>query len=756
MTAAPFGPDTYIGTANRGEGHANVTGGIWTNSGIFVVGGFQWPGHPFNQWRLGVGGRLCPNWQGALPEAPPIQLSGTSGNRGTLYTNRIVDAATVNGTVTFDGGILKARSNQSDFISNYSTGEIIFDSGGAFIDSNGFDIGIDSHLSGTGGLNKLGAGTLTLTRTNNYAGSTVVNNGTLKLNGSVSTPSSETIIGNASGDNGTLQFSGGTLTNTNARVGNAAGSQGSATVTSGTWDNSGTLWIGYSGTGSLLVDGGTVGGSLHRTRLYRNHRERQRDRHQRLLDKFRRPRGRPRRSRKPDCEWQRIGHRGWHHPHRQFRRSDGFHHPLRQQRQPWHFIHQQSGEDRRHGFRNLRRRHSQRPRVDETDFLSSYESGEVTINSGGAFIDSNGHNIGISTALGGTGGLTKRGPGTLTLSGTSAYTGGTTVSDGTLSLGHATNTLANDGAVTISGGTLALGANSTPSVPSPFQAAASPASGGTLAASGYAFTDSGSVSANLSGSGALTKTGAGPVALSGSNTYSGGTTVSGGTLPGTTSSLQGNIANNAALIFQRDTSGTFSGDISGSGTLTKLGVGTVTLSDSNTYSGRTTISGGTLSLGHATNTLADNGAVTVSGGTLALGANSDTVGALSPFQAAASPVPAARSRPPATLSPTRVPFPQISLAPVHSPRRAKAPSPSPAPIPTLAARPSLPARCRAPPQPYEATSPTAPPSSSIKTPPEPSWETSRAAALSPSREPAPSSSQAPIPTQAALWSTPAH
>ena len=213
--------DTYIGTAYRGEGHANVTGGIWTNSGIFVVGGFD------GQGTLSISGGLVSaegfvqTGEDTYTGSASIQLSGTSGNRGTLYTNRIVDAATVNGTVTFDGGILKARSNQSDFISNYSTGEIIFDSGGAFIDSNGFDIGIGSQLSGTGGLNKLGAGTLTLTRTNNYAGSTVVNNGTLKLIGSISTPSAETIIGNASGDDGTLQFSGGTLTNTNARVGNA-------------------------------------------------------------------------------------------------------------------------------------------------------------------------------------------------------------------------------------------------------------------------------------------------------------------------------------------------------------------------------------------------------------------------------------------------------------------------------------------------------------------------------------------------------
>jgi fibronectin-binding autotransporter adhesin len=61
---------------------------------------------------------------------------------------------------------------------------------------------------------------------------------------------------------------------------------------------------------------------------------------------------------------------------------------------------------------------------------------------------------------------------------------------------------------------------------------------------------------------------------------------------------------------------------------TKAGLGSQTLTNVNTYTGGTTVSGGTLVLGHATNTLVDTGAVAISGGTLALGANSDTVGAV--------------------------------------------------------------------------------------------------------------------------------
>ncbi len=64
------------------------------------------------------------------------------------------------------------------------------------------------------------------------------------------------------------------------------------------------------------------------------------------------------------------------------------------------------------------------------------------------------------------------------------------------------------------------------------------------------------------------------------------------------------------------------------GALTKNGAGTLTLNAGNPYTGGTTINAGTLVLGHATNTLADIGAVTINGGTLSIGSNSDTVGIL--------------------------------------------------------------------------------------------------------------------------------
>jgi autotransporter-associated beta strand protein len=128
----------------------------------------------------------------------------------------------------------------------------------------------------------------------------------------------------------------------------------------------------------------------------------------------------------------------------------------------------------------------------------------------------------------------------------------------------------------------------------------------------------------LAGSNGMTKAGLGTLVLGGTNTYSGGTNVNVGTLQGTTSSLQGNIANNAAVVFDQTTSGTYSGNMSGVGALTKNGSGSVTLSGSNTYSGATTVNAGTLTLGSNT-AIGDTSAVTINGGEINVGSQSETV-----------------------------------------------------------------------------------------------------------------------------------
>ncbi len=162
--------------------------------------------------------------------------------------------------------------------------------------------------------------------------------------------------------------------------------------------------------------------------------------------------------------------------------------------------------------------------------------------------------------LSGNGSLTKQGEGTLVLTGANIYSGGTTVSAGTLQ-----------------GDTTSLQGNMVNNAAVVFDQAAD-----------------GAYSSAMTGTGSLTKQGAGLLNLTGSNTYSGGTTVSSGILQGNTSSLQGNIADDAAVVFNQTTDGTYAGVLSGTGSLTKQGSGLLNLTGSNTYSGGTTVSAGTL------------------------------------------------------------------------------------------------------------------------------------------------------------------
>lgn len=117
-----------------------------------------------------------------------------------------------------------------------------------------------------------------------------------------------------------------------------------------------------------------------------------------------------------------------------------------------------------------------------------------------------------------------------------------------------------------------------------------------------ALNTSTSFSGRITGSGSFAKTGTGTLTLTGNNTRSGGITISDGTLQvgdgGTTGSIRGNTTNNSALIFNRSDASSYSGAISGTGTVTKQGAGTLTLTGNNTYSGITTISAGTLQIGN--------------------------------------------------------------------------------------------------------------------------------------------------------------
>jgi outer membrane autotransporter protein len=123
------------------------------------------------------------------------------------------------------------------------------------------------------------------------------------------------------------------------------------------------------------------------------------------------------------------------------------------------------------------------------------------------------------------------------------------------------------------------------------------------------------VNANIAGGGTVTQEGSGTTVLNGTNSYTGGTLVSAGSLQGTSSALQGNITNNSHLIFDQTTAGTFTGNISGSGDLSKNNSGTVILQNTNSYSGTTAITGGTLQIAAENNLGTATTPITFSNGT---------------------------------------------------------------------------------------------------------------------------------------------
>ncbi len=156
--------------------------------------------------------------------------------------------------------------------------------------------------------------------------------------------------------------------------------------------------------------------------------------------------------------------------------------------------------------------------------------------------------------------LTKTGAGTLILNAENTYTGGTTISDGTL---VATNVEALGTGNVTDNATLELN-------------------------TGGDFDNA------ISGSGQVVKSGDETLTLSGANSYTGGTTISGGTLVATNVEAlgSGDVTDNATL--ELNTGGTFDNAISGSGQVVKSGDETLTLSGSNSYTGGTLISDGTL------------------------------------------------------------------------------------------------------------------------------------------------------------------
>ncbi len=295
-------------------------------------------------------------------------------------------------------------------------------------------------------------------------------------------------------------------------------------------------------------------------------------------------------------------------------------------------------------------------------------SGSNTVRVGDGTAGSSAMTATIGSVLTGSGGLDKTDLGTLVLIADNTYSGGTTISSGTLRIGNGGSTgliagnvvnngdfafyrsadltfagdISGTGRFGIGGGmTLTLTGNNTFSGGTWMQGSTLKiGNGGTTgsitgniatdylgAGAGHLVfdrSDAITFAGIISGSGDVKQAGSGNLTLSGVNTYTGGTTIASGTLTGSATSFgTGGIANNAALVLDQATNASFASSITGAGSLTKTGAGVLELTgNSSSFTGATTLSQGGLKV---------NGSLAgsvVTAGTGALLSGSGTVGGI--------------------------------------------------------------------------------------------------------------------------------
>jgi outer membrane autotransporter protein len=194
----------------------------------------------------------------------------------------------------------------------------------------------------------------------------------------------------------------------------------------------------------------------------------------------------------------------------------------------------------------------------------------ITDNGSTVFAQTTG-NATYAGVISGSGGLVMNGAGTVvTLTGANSFTGGTTITAGTLQLGNGGTNGSIIGNV-VDAGTLAFNRS-----------------------------DVTTFAGAVSGTGTVSQIGAGTTVLTGANSYTGGTTIAAGTLQlgngGAAGSIVGNVTNAGTLAFDRSDVAAFAGSVSGTGVVNQIGTGTTILTGANSYTGGTNITAGTLHL----------------------------------------------------------------------------------------------------------------------------------------------------------------
>ncbi|WP_322883852.1 autotransporter domain-containing protein [Microvirga lotononidis] len=482
-----------------------------------------------------------------------LTVTGSSDRRATLTAYSLVGGSGKS-SVMVDGGIIRAGAGVP-LLRGFRPGSVVFGSGGAFLDTAGFNAGISSNLSGTGSLTKQGSGVLTLSEVNTYAGSTILESGGIALAG-------QGTIGV-----GFLQMAAGTTfdisgSSNGPSIGELRGSgaislgANSLTVASGDFNGtiSGTAGLAKQGSGTLTLGGAstyTGGTTVNEGSLVAT-------------------------------TWDALGTGPVTNNATLVLRDASF-------SGGWHFAPVISGVGQLikqgPGLLTLTgSHHYQGGTIIEGGGIDTTATGLGTgpvTNNASLWINEGGSAVFGAGSIQGTGNFRKWGAGTLTFDQANSYTGTTEISDGILAL---------SGAGTVGSGTLNLAASGTLDI----SGADGSRTFGGLTGSGRVLLGSRSLAVNagssnstfdgvIAGTGGLTKEGAGGLGLYGANTYTGTTSVAGGTLM-----VHGSLASTSTQIQAGAT-------LAGSGNL----AGSVAVQDGGTLAGTSnqTLTMGSLSLG---------------------------------------------------------------------------------------------------------------------------------------------------------------
>lgn len=537
------------------------------------------------------------------------------------------------GAITFNGGALEYNGNVDDL----STRTVNLQAGGATINTAGQTVNFADPIgnNGAGGLTKSGAGTLILNGTNTYFGNTVVSQGTLELgagtyltnsaaivvdsgavldtassgvNLNLSTPASQILAGGGqvngvvtvapgtevspatNGVTGALTIDGGYVINGGTNFMDVAAASNDLIAVSGNLTlNGGTMQINLIGTVpdgryTLITYSGSFSGSVANvTLLFPGGNQ------VAVLD-----------SSVPGqialvistsahdvltwpgtgSSWDELGTADW--------LNGGT---------PWPFT---NGD-------TVTFNDSETGGNTTVQLMTNVQPSLVTVSNTVVpiytFADGTGSGGG---KLAGDGSLVKDGAGTLIMQTANVYRGTTTIRNGTLQIGNGGAGDIGTGNVTNNAALVFQQGDSAPHL----------------------------VAGAISGTGSLTENANATVILAGTNSYTGPTTIAAGTLQvgngGATGSLGATsaVTNNGVLAINESGNLSFPYNVTGSGSLDDIGVGTVSLAGSSlSYQGNTYVSNGVVKLG-ANNELPNQNNVAGSTGYLNVDGGASTAGKL--------------------------------------------------------------------------------------------------------------------------------